>query len=86
MKECRVCGKVYEACASAAKPGQVFRWQEVACSPECGAEYLRRVQEARTPVVEEKKPRRVKQSPVVEKAVVAPDAVPAAIEDEQDSI
>ena len=28
-------------------PG-VFRWQEVACSPECGAIYLQKVNEART--------------------------------------
>lgn len=48
VKKCRVCGKDYEACRTANKVPGVFRWQEVACSPECGAEYLRRVTEARS--------------------------------------
>ena len=48
MKECRVCGKKYEACRSVFQNSSTtFRWQDVACSPECGAEYLRRVNEAR---------------------------------------
>lgn len=44
---CRVCGKEYEACRSANRRPGVFYWQEVACSPECGQVYLRRVEEAR---------------------------------------
>ena len=39
---CRVCGKRYEACLSERYNG-VFRWQDVACSPECGDEYLNRI-------------------------------------------
>lgn len=50
VKKCRVCGKEYEACRTMMNAAAgVFRWQEVACSPECGAEYLRRVTEARSP-------------------------------------
>lgn len=50
VKTCRVCGKRYETCRTMMnKAAGVFRWQEVACSPECGAEYLRRVTEARNP-------------------------------------
>lgn len=49
VKVCRVCGKQYEACRTAKKNIGVFQWQDVACSPECGAEYLRRVNEARNP-------------------------------------
>lgn len=48
MKNCRVCGKSYEACRTVSKAPGVFRWQEVACSPECGAIYLQKVNEART--------------------------------------
>jgi hypothetical protein len=44
---CRVCGKQYEGCGSPDPAVGVFRWQKVACSKECGAEYLRRVTEAR---------------------------------------
>lgn len=41
IKKCRVCGKEYESCRSAKRGiSGVFRWQEVACSAECGAEYL----------------------------------------------
>lgn len=47
VKKCRVCGKEYEACRSANRTAGVFRWQEVACSPECGAIYLQRVEESR---------------------------------------
>lgn len=47
MKKCRVCGKAYEACRSANRATGVFHWQEVACSPACGAIYLRQINESR---------------------------------------
>lgn len=47
IKVCRVCGKEYESCRSANRKAGVFRWQEVACSPECGAIYLDRINESR---------------------------------------
>lgn len=40
---CRVCGKRYEACRTP-NPRSIFRWQDVACSRECGAEYLAELQ------------------------------------------
>lgn len=48
IKICKVCGREYEACRTL-RPNlnNEFRWQEVACSPEHGAEYLRRVLLAR---------------------------------------
>lgn len=46
-KQCRVCGKDYEPCHSTKLQPGVFRWREVACSPECGAIYLQRIQESR---------------------------------------
>ena len=46
-KICRVCGKEYEACYSAVRNDPVFRWQEVACSPECGKIYFQRIAESR---------------------------------------
>lgn len=56
VKKCRVCGKEYEACHTMMnKAAGVFRWQEVACSPECGAEYLRRVTQSRSPAPPEPK-------------------------------
>lgn len=65
---CRVCGKTYEACHTAKKNVGEFRWQEVACSPECGAEYLRRVMAARAKPVQPQpeQRRRVRREPVVE--------------------
>lgn len=47
IKKCRVCGKEYEACRTARHIAGVFRWQEVACSPECGSIYLARIEESR---------------------------------------
>lgn len=46
---CRVCGKEYEPCRTASRRPDVFHWQEVACSPECGAIYLQRILESRKP-------------------------------------
>lgn len=46
VKVCRVCGKTYEACRTS-KVAKTFRWQDVSCSPECGAEYLRRIKLSR---------------------------------------
>lgn len=42
-RKCRVCGQEYEACHSLNGQDGVFRWQEVACSPECGQVYLEKV-------------------------------------------
>ena len=50
MKVCRVCGKEYEPCRSAVRSSKVFHWQEVACSPECGAIYLQKITESRKTV------------------------------------
>lgn len=57
-KECRVCGKEYEPCHSSKLQAGVFRWREVACSPECGAIYLQRINESRGLVP--KKPKKAK--------------------------
>ena len=47
IKVCRVCGKEYEACYTLRRIEGVFRWQEVACSPECGSVYLARIEASR---------------------------------------
>ena len=47
IKKCRVCGKPYEACHTVRHIAGVFRWQEVACSPECGSIYLAKIEESR---------------------------------------
>lgn len=44
---CRVCGKLFVPCNKTSSALGAFNYHSVACSPECGAEYLRRVQEAR---------------------------------------
>ena len=45
--KCRVCGKEYEGCRTVKKVDGIFRWKEVACTPECGAIYLDRVRKSR---------------------------------------
>ena len=47
IKHCRVCGKEYEYCHTFKHADGVFRWQDVACSPECGSKYLAAVMENR---------------------------------------
>lgn len=63
IKVCRVCGKEYESCRSANRNAGVFRWQEVACSPECGAIYLDRINKSRNIVIAQKKSKHRKESP-----------------------
>lgn len=46
-KICKVCGKKYEGCTNAEKYDGVFRYQTVACSPECGAIYLAQIMKSR---------------------------------------
>lgn len=86
VKKCRVCGKEYEACRSANRIAGVFRWQEVACSPECGAEYLRLITESRNPAA-------TKMEKLVSQEVVEiydpledDDEIEADEQDEQDDI
>ena len=55
MKNCRVCGKPYEPCKNPRFDG-TFNWKEVACSPECGKEYLRRILKSRGQLPKEEKP------------------------------
>ena len=45
--KCRVCGKEYEACRNAKRVDGVFRWQDVACSPEHGVTYLDLIRKSR---------------------------------------
>lgn len=87
VKRCRVCGKEYEACRSANRAAGVFRWQEVACSPECGSIYLQQINESRGIVDARKKNKHKKPVvavPVVSELQVAeeilPDEAPAEIE------
>jgi hypothetical protein len=48
QKPCRVCGKLYTPCSDCENDKEIFRWRTVACSYECGQEYLKRVLEARS--------------------------------------
>lgn len=47
IKTCRICGKEYEACRSSRKNDNIFRWQDVACSIECGMKYLEKIEKSR---------------------------------------
>jgi len=62
IKKCRICGKEYEGCKTAINNYDgVFRWQEVACCPEHGAEYLARVLAARGETAPKKEPEKVEE-------------------------
>lgn len=78
-KQCRVCGAEYKPCNNHAPQSGVFRWREVACSPDCGEIYLRRIQESRGLIPQEtKKPRSKKvEAKPVEIDIVAESEVEA---------
>lgn len=46
-KICKVCGKEYPYCHSLRLNAGVFRWQDVACSPEHASIYFARIEESR---------------------------------------
>ncbi len=48
IRVCKNCGKEYEACRTAKRYPNAFRWQDVACSPECGTAYFAAVLAARS--------------------------------------
>lgn len=47
IRICKVCGKEYEYCHTVRRDGNMFRWQDVACSPEHGSIYFARILESR---------------------------------------
>ena len=48
MKKCKVCGCEYEYCHTIRRVAGVFRWQDVACSPEHGSIYFARIEASRS--------------------------------------
>ena len=44
---CRVCGKEYAYCKTWVSDNK-FRYQDVACSPECGAKYFAMIEASRS--------------------------------------
>ena len=52
MKKCKVCGCEYEYCHTERRIAGVFRWQDVACSPEHGSIYLAKIEASRANLVE----------------------------------
>ena len=51
---CRICGKEYPYC-NTPNPGGVFRYQDVACCPEHGAQYLEAILRSRGELPEQTK-------------------------------
>lgn len=47
-RKCKVCGCEYEYCHTTHRVAGVFRWQDVACSPEHGSIYLAKIVESRS--------------------------------------
>ena len=47
-KICKVCGKEYPYCHSLRLDTNIFRWQDVACSPEHAATYFANIEASRS--------------------------------------
>lgn len=77
-KICKVCGASYEACHTLKRDADPFRWQDVACSPECGGEYFRRVMESRKPVTKQKRTKAVAPEKKAVECVAAAEAAESA--------
>ena len=46
-KKCKICGKDYDYCRPNGLTLNVFRWQDVACSPEHGTIYFEQIAKSR---------------------------------------
>lgn len=79
MKICRVCGKEYEYCHTVRRVPGLFRWQDVACSPECGEKYLADIIASRS---EEVKPAKKSKK----KSVAAEVPVEKAVKVDKESV
>lgn len=77
MKKCKVCGCEYEYCHTVRRVAGVFRWQDVACSPEHGSIYLARIEASRAGQIA------ANDADVVEEK---PDYIFGLIEDEEDAL
>lgn len=51
MKICKICGKEYEACHSVYVGNDIYRWQDVACCVEHGAQYFELIAASRNKAV-----------------------------------
>lgn len=69
QKQCRVCGKLYTPCGDCERDKTAFHWRSVACSRECGAEYLKRIEASRTPVVS-----KLEETPIFVESDIAKEA------------
>lgn len=47
LLKCKICGKEYDACRTKRSASVSYRWFDVACCEEHGAEYLRQILESR---------------------------------------
>lgn len=55
MKRCKVCGKEYEYCRTT-RHTDIFRWQDVACSPLHASEYFHNIAISRGQITEDSSP------------------------------
>lgn len=63
-RKCRICGKEYEYCHT--NKTDAFRWQDVACSIECGAIYFKKIEESRKAKAAEVETKPISDEPVLE--------------------
>ena len=71
---CKVCGKPYEYCKTWNNTNK-FRWQDVACSYECGVKYFQRVEESRMEKADEKAQEAKPSKKKVKKSGAEPSAI-----------
>ena len=86
-KICRVCGKEYNACKNTVRnPNMSFRWQELACSKECGLEYFKRVSLARNTVANKQEENTVVESETIEDEEVVEEDFEYIFDDNTDEL
>lgn len=81
-RKCKICGKEYEYCKTIRTVDGVYRWQDVACTPEHGSQYLALVIAARSgEKAEQAEP--VEQHEVSEEVVAQPKKRRSKVKEEE---
>ena len=75
---CRVCGKLFVPCNKSSAEIGAFNYREVACSPECGQVYLKRVLDVRKPATKKVSRKKPKFTPVVPATILQANEVDAS--------
>ena len=83
-KVCKICGKKYEYCHTVRQNPNIFRWQDVACCPEHGSEYLAKIIASRTKAAADETPKKPLENTKAKEPVAGAHAYEIEVDDDDE--